>query len=133
VTPRIHHIALTTADLDRAAIGYDAVLGVLGYRRTITADTLLGWGGQQPEILIYPVEGDDLTPHRHGRPGLQHLAFEVADQATVNAAGTAAIDNGWTVVHPPQFYDYADGYYAVFLDDPDGSRIEVAHIPTATS
>ena len=103
-------IALTTTDLGRAGVGYDAVLGVLGYRRTIAADTLLGWGGQQPEILIYPVEGDDMTPHRHGQAGLQHLAFEVPDQAIANVAGTAAVDSGWTLVHPPQVYDYADGY-----------------------
>jgi len=107
----IHRIALTTTDLGRAGVGYDTVLGVLGYRRAIAADTLLGWGGQQPEILIYPVEGDDMTPHRHGQAGLQHLAFEVPDQAIANVAGTAAVDSGWTLVHPPQVYDYADGYY----------------------
>jgi catechol-2,3-dioxygenase len=109
--PRIHRVAITTTDLGRAGVGYDAVLGVLGYRRTIAADILLGWGGQQPEILIYPVEGDDMTPHRHRQAGLQHPAFEVPDQAVANVAGTAAVDSGWTLVHPPQVYDYADGYY----------------------
>ncbi|WP_269749642.1 hypothetical protein [Nocardia fusca] len=36
-------------------------------------------------------------------------------------------------LHEPREYpDYAPGYYATFLEDPDGIRWEVAHIPNPT-
>lgn len=133
MTSRLHHLALTTADLPRTAEFYDAVLGAVGYRRTCTGERLCVWGEQRPELLLYTVEDDDTSPHRKGRPGLQHLAIEVPDQQTVEAIHDAVVAGGWTVVFAPQLYpDYAEGYYAVFVEDPDGSRWEFAHIPNAT-
>lgn len=131
--PSFNHLALTTADQDKSAPFYDTVFGLLGYTRGITSDRLCTWGGPGPELLVYSVEGDDIAPHTHGRPGWQHGAFSVDDRATVDAVHTAVIEGGWTVVHEPREYpDYAVGYYATFVEDPDGIRWEVAHIPTVT-
>jgi catechol 2,3-dioxygenase-like lactoylglutathione lyase family enzyme len=129
----LHHLALTTADQAKAAPFYDAVLGILGYSRGYTSERLCTWGGPGPEILLYIVEGADASPHTHGRPGWQHGAFQVDDRDTVDAIHTAVVDGGWTVVHEPAEYpDYAPGYYATFVEDPDGIRWEFAHIPNAT-
>ncbi|MGW6728782.1 VOC family protein [Nocardia sp. NPDC055029] len=129
----LHHLSVTTADMDKAAPFYDAVLGTLGYRRGHTSENLCTWVGQAPEILVWIVEGEDTSPHTHGRPGWQHASYEVDDAATVDAVHTAVVEGGWTVVHAPREYpDYAAGYYAVFVEDPDGIRWEVAHIPNST-
>jgi glyoxylase I family protein len=45
----------------------------------------------------------------------------------------AVVEAGGTIVHEPRFYDYTDGYYAAFIEDPDGSRLEVIHIPAGTA
>jgi catechol 2,3-dioxygenase-like lactoylglutathione lyase family enzyme len=130
MTSTLHHLALTAADLTKTGEFYDEVLGAVGYTRSHTGETFCMWGGQHPEILLYAVEGEDSSPHRKGSPGLQHLALEVPDRATVDAVHEAAVAGGWDVVFPPQLYPgYAEGYYAVFVEDPDGSRWEVAHIP----
>ena len=129
----IHHIALTAADLTKAGAFYDAVFDVLGYERGHTSDRLLTWVGpeQEPEILLCVVEGDDGTPHRHGRPGLQRIAFDVDDPTIVNAIHETAVDGRWTVVHAPREYpEYSKGYYAVFVEDVDGSRWEFARNPS---
>lgn len=128
----LHHIAITTANQDKSAPFYDAVFGVLGYQRGYTSTQLCTWVGPGPELLLYIVEGDDTAPHRHGRPGWQHAALQVADRDTVNAVHQAVTENGWTVVHPPTEYDYSNGYYSVFVEDPDGVRWEIAHIPNPT-
>ena len=132
----IHHLALTAVDVEKAARFYDAVFGdVLGYQRGHTSDRLITWTGPgpEPEILLYVVEGDDTAPHRHGRPGLQHIAFEVTSRDTVDAIHAAAVMGGGTVIHAPQEYpEYSPGYYATFLDDADGSRWEFTHIPAPT-
>lgn len=128
--PILHHIAVTTADQDKSAPFYDAVLGALGYERGYTSDQLCTWIGPGPELLLYIVEGDDDAPHRHGRPGWHHTALQVDDRDTVEAVHRAVVDSGGTVVHQPAEYDYSEKYYAVFIEDPDGIRWEVAHIPT---
>jgi hypothetical protein len=60
-----------------------------------------------------------------GTPGLTRVSSSVL---LVQASITAI----WTVVHPPTEYDYSEGYFAVFVEDPDGTRWEFAHIPTPT-
>lgn len=131
MTSHLHHIALTAADLAKTAEFYDATLGPLGYRRTHNYESIVVWGGQEPEILLYPVEDEDTSPHRKGRRGLQHLALEVSDRETVERIHDAVVAGGWRVVFSPREYpDYADGYFAVFVEDPDGSRWEFLHTPT---
>jgi catechol 2,3-dioxygenase-like lactoylglutathione lyase family enzyme len=129
----MHHIAFTATDLTRSGAFYDAVLGVLGYAREHTSNNLIIWKGPGPEILLYPVDGDDRAPHTHGRPGLQHLALRADDPATVDAVHDAAHADG-VVVHPPRQYpEYPfASYYAVFVTDPDGIRLEVVHLVAAS-
>ena len=131
--PRLHHLALTTADLKNAKTFYEAVfVGVLGYAPGYTSDELCTWVGPTPEILLYPVEGDDASPHTHGTPGLQHAAMEVENRDMVDGVYQAVVNGGGRVVHEPREYDYAAGYYAVFVADDDGNRWEFAHIPAPT-
>ncbi|WP_280345962.1 VOC family protein [Nocardia neocaledoniensis] len=127
-----NHLALTSADHAKSGPFYDTVFGLLGYTRGYTSDRLCTWGGPGPELLVYITEGEDTAPHTHGRPGWQHGAFSVDERDTVDAVHSAVVEGGWTVVHAPREYpDYAPGYYATFVEDPDGIRWEVAHIPTA--
>ncbi|MFG2042132.1 VOC family protein [Dactylosporangium sp. NPDC048998] len=130
---RVHHLALTAADLGRSSGFYDAVLAALGYQRHGGLSSPLVYVGDGPDVLIYIVEGADAAPHRHGRPGLQHIALEVDEPGLVDAVFRTVVDVGGTVVHEPRFYDYTDGYYAVFVEDPDGSRLEIVHIPAGTA
>ncbi|MFC4044484.1 VOC family protein [Dactylosporangium siamense] len=89
--------------------------------------------GDGPDVLVYAEEGGDTNPHRHGRPGLQHIAFAVDSPGIVNAAHQAAVDAGGAVVHEPQIFPYIPGYHAAFVEDPDGSRIEIVHIPACAA
>ncbi|MGI5185400.1 VOC family protein [Dactylosporangium sp. CA-152071] len=127
---RLHHLALTATDLVASAAFYDPFLAELGYHRSGGLESPLIYLADGPEILVYLVEGNDTARHAHGRPGLQHLAFQVDDAAAVDAAYQAAAASGGTVVHAPRTYpEYADGYFAAFVEDPDGSRFEVVNIP----
>ncbi|GAA3298431.1 VOC family protein [Dactylosporangium vinaceum] len=131
--PALHHLALTVRDVGASAAFYDPFLTQLGYQRSGGIESPLVYLGDGPEILVYVAEGDGVSRarHQHGAPGLQHLAFKVGDAAAVDAAHRAAAGAGGAVVHPPRFYpEYADGYYAVFVEDLDGSRFEVAYIPS---
>ncbi|MEU8007212.1 hypothetical protein AB0B66_39135 [Catellatospora sp. NPDC049111] len=132
MTTTLHHLALTAVDLEQSGRFLDAVLSQVGYTPAYSSERLRTWIGPSPEILLYRCEGQDSSPHTHGRPGLQHAAFAVADRQTVLRVHKAVVVGGWSVVHEPREYpEYADGYFAVFVACPSGLRLEFCHVPHA--
>ena len=57
--------------------------------------------------------------------GLEHLAFEVDTTGEVDAAHQRCVRRGDRIHHPPEEDRDIPGYYAFFVFDPDGLRIEV--------
>jgi catechol 2,3-dioxygenase-like lactoylglutathione lyase family enzyme len=123
----LHHISLGVADLAKAASFYDAVLGALGYRRVFEHPRAVGYGlvdGEDELCLIA-----DAQSHPPGA-GF-HLAFDAPSRDAVARFHAAALaaggkDNGAPGLRPV----YGEHYYAAFVVDPDGHRIE-AVIKTA--
>jgi catechol 2,3-dioxygenase-like lactoylglutathione lyase family enzyme len=117
----LHHLSLGVRDLAVAGAFYDAALGALGYRRVFEDDTAIGYGLVDDEdLLCLKLRDDAAAPG----PGF-HLAFSAPTRAAVYAFHHAALlgggqDNGAAGVRP----DYGDSYYAAFVIDPDGHRIE---------
>ena len=117
----LHHISLGVRDLQHAGLFYDAVLGALGYRRVFEDDTAIGYGIEDDkDLLCLKLRPDAAAPG----PGF-HLALAAPSRAAVDAFHAAALavggaDNG----APGLREDYGDHYYAAFLVDPDGHRIE---------
>ncbi|KRB03245.1 VOC family protein [Lysobacter sp. Root690] len=117
----LHHISLGVRDLQAAGAFYDGALGALGYRRVFDGEASIGYGlvdGQ--DILLLNLCADATAPG----DGF-HLAFAAPSRASVDAFhrnGLAAggRDNGAPGLRP----DYGDAYYAAFLVDPDGHRVE---------
>ena len=66
-------------------------------------------------------------------PGPHHLAFHAESDAVVDRVHEAVLGVGATVLDPPTDYSgqagYTDGYYAVFVADPDNVKLEVCHVP----
>ncbi|MEG2803656.1 VOC family protein [Stenotrophomonas sp.] len=117
----LHHLSLGVRDLAIAGAFYDAVLGALGYRRVFEDDSAIGYGLVDEEDLLCLKQRDDACAPG---PGF-HLAFSAPSRAAVQAFHRAALDhagqdNGPAGLRP----DYGDTYYAAFVTDPDGHRIE---------
>ncbi|HDS0950418.1 TPA: VOC family protein [Stenotrophomonas maltophilia] len=117
----LHHLSLGVRDLHAAGRFYDAVLAALGYRRVFEDDTAIGYGLVDDEDVLCLKLRDDATAPG---PGF-HLAFAAQSPAQVDAFHAAAMatggrDNGPAGLRP----DYGDTYYASFVVDPDGHRIE---------
>nr|WP_315252412.1 VOC family protein [uncultured Duganella sp.] len=117
----LHHLSFGVRDLARAGAFYDAVLGALGYRRVFEDDTAIGYGVEDDKDLLCLKLRPNATPPGDG----SHLAFAAPSRAAAaafHAAGlrTGGVDNG----APGLRKDYGDHYYAAFLIDPDGHRIE---------
>jgi catechol 2,3-dioxygenase-like lactoylglutathione lyase family enzyme len=127
------HLSLGVVDLARAAVFYDAALAALGYVRLAQNPRAVCYGppgftGEAPFALI--AHGASARPPGHGF----HLAFVAPHRAAVNAFYEAALAHGGVDDGPPGVRAHYDpGYYAAFVRDPDGHRLEaVVHEDRAT-
>jgi len=117
----LHHISFGVRDLTLAGAFYDAALGALGFRRVFEDDDAIGYGQEDDKDLLCLKLRPDATSPGAGF----HMAFSAPSRAAVDAFHAAALrvggrDNGAPGLRP----DYGDHYYAAFLVDPDGHRIE---------
>ncbi len=128
--PLLDHLGITVDDLPRSIAQFDPVLKALGYIR-YDAENGCSWHvGDESELILFPAREEGTGPHRHGRVGWQHLAFAVDSRTEVDRLHAIAIDAGWTVVREPKEYPrFSDRYYAAFVEDDNGIRIEFMHNP----
>jgi len=117
----ISHISIGVLDLAKAGRFYDAALAGLGCKRLYDSAEALGYGAESPELWVMKVE----RPVKADEASGLHLCFDAADRAGVEAFHKAGIkaggrDNG----KPGLRKDYGDSYYAAFVIDPEGYRLE---------
>ena len=119
--PLVSHVSVGVADVRRAGAFYDAVLETIGARRIMEHEFGIGYGRRFPEFwATRPIDGGPADPGNG-----THVCFSAPDADAVtafHAAGLAAggIDDGAPGPRP----EYAPGYYAAFLRDPDGNKVE---------
>jgi len=69
------------------------------------------------------------TPHDRYAVGIHHIAFAASSRALVDELASRARQQAAEIESGPQEYGYTPGYYAVFLHDPDGLKLEILHRP----
>ncbi|HUH85222.1 MAG TPA: VOC family protein [Stellaceae bacterium] len=118
----IDHISLRCRDITRARAFYDAVLAPLGYRRLFDFNDTSGYGVEHipgSAISFWIGQASD------GTALSGHLCFRAPSRAAVDAFHRAALaaggrDDGKPGLRPL----YHPNYYAAFVLDPDGHKIE---------
>jgi catechol 2,3-dioxygenase-like lactoylglutathione lyase family enzyme len=117
----IDHVSIAVRDLDAAARFYEAVLAPLGYSRMIARKTTVGFGKKYPDFWIN-LRPNMATPDPDG--GV-HVCLRAPNSAAVDAFYAAALQGCGKADGPPgPRPEYTPGYYAAFVFDPDGNRIE---------
>ncbi|MGR0319855.1 VOC family protein [Agromyces sp. ZXT2-3] len=123
------HIGISVDDLSRSIAQFDPVMQALGCTRQ-DADNGVSWYKGEEELILMPAREPGTGPHRHGRVGWQHLAFAVDSRDEVDRLHAIAMDAGWTAVREPKPYPrFNDRYYASFVEDDNGIRLEFMHNP----
>jgi glyoxylase I family protein len=122
----IHHIDVTVSDLERSTDFYDRVLPLVRFRRRADVPEGPIWAGADVEIGLVAARSTSRREHDRHSPGLHHLAFAAPDRASVDGLHHRLVHLGVSVLDPPAEYpQYAPGYYAVFVADPDGIKARV--------
>ncbi|MET3130717.1 catechol 2,3-dioxygenase-like lactoylglutathione lyase family enzyme [Oxalobacteraceae bacterium GrIS 1.11] len=130
----LDHVSVTVSDMDKAELFYDAIFAALAIVKVGSdhADAWIGYGERSdqdhPERSYFSVRRGakpDDAPRRH-------YCFKAKTRAAVDAFWRAGLAHGGADNGAPGLRDYHRTYYAAFLFDPDGNRIEaVCHAPTA--
>jgi catechol 2,3-dioxygenase-like lactoylglutathione lyase family enzyme len=117
----IDHVSICVRDLDRAARFYQAVLATIGYRKLREEPHTVGFGKTYPEFWINHRPGMVPAVTENG----SHTAVRAPSARAVDAFHAAALAAGGECDGPPgPRPQYTPGYYAAFIRDPDGNRIE---------
>ncbi len=118
----LHHLSFGVMDLECSAAFYDAALSPLGYVRVWTDLTAVGYGfpGGGDKFAIKLSGGDAVAPGA----GF-HVAFAAPSRESVARFYEAALRHGGKDNGAPELCpEYGEHYYAAFVIDPDGYRIE---------
>jgi catechol 2,3-dioxygenase-like lactoylglutathione lyase family enzyme len=118
----IDHVSIAVRDIKAAESFYTALLAPLGLNKLREwPDAAIGYGKKYPEFWINcrlemtPVAQDSGV----------HVCLRAESTGAVNAFHAAALAGGGTSDGAPGLRpEYNDRYYAAFVRDPDGNRIE---------
>lgn len=121
----LDHVSIPATDIAAAEAFYDAVMAAIGVPKMWGSDTGLGYGercdGEYPDRTYLSIKlSDAVTPNAQ-----RHWCFKAPDREAVDAFWKAGLDNGGTDDGPPGIREvYHSSYYAAFLIDPSGNRVE---------
>jgi catechol 2,3-dioxygenase-like lactoylglutathione lyase family enzyme len=118
----IDHISVAVRDLVIAERFYIAVLASLGLSKVREfPDAAIGLGRKYPEFWINKREAMERVADDSG----VHICLRAPDVPSVDTFHAAALKAGGASDGDPGVrMHYDEGYYAAFIRDPDGNRIE---------
>jgi len=119
----IDHVSIAVRDLAGCGRFYETVLATLGYSRLVTRPGTIGFGKKYPEFWLN--ERRAMTPVDADTGA--HVCLRASSVEAVQAFHAAAVQHGGTSDGAPGPRSGAiAGYYAAFIRDAEGNRIEAA-------
>jgi catechol 2,3-dioxygenase-like lactoylglutathione lyase family enzyme len=120
----IDHISIAVSDLAAATKFYESTLAALGYAKLEVRAATVGFGKRYAEFWI-----NVRTPAPSPSSGV-HVALRATSAAAVDAFHAAALAAGGSSDGPPGLRpQHGESYYAAFIRDPDGNRVEAVTFP----
>lgn len=120
----LDHLSITVVNFDKAVPFYKAVMASLGAGLAYEEAGAIGFGernspdsSQHSYLSILASDAASPDPRRH-------YCFKATAEAQVDAFHAAALANGGSDAGKPGLRDYHRTYYAAFVLDPDGNKLE---------
>jgi catechol 2,3-dioxygenase-like lactoylglutathione lyase family enzyme len=122
----IDHVSIPVRDLAASAAAYERFLTPLGMRRVVERAGSVGFGKTYPELWLNARPAGRRMPADTGH----HVCLRAPDEAAVDAFHRIALEQGCTDAGAPGPRQGAlTGYYAAFIQDSDGNKLEAATFP----
>ena len=122
----LDHIYVAVRDLSKSEAFYDPLMHLLDFRKGtghVASEEHVHYYNRVLHYSIRPARSE--APHDPYSAGLHHLAFRVQSHADVDNAAQELRDLGFSTSEPRAYPEYDSDYYATFLEDPDGIRLEI--------
>lgn len=121
----LDHVSISVSDLDRARPFYDAIMAALGVEKVYDRPGALGYGvrcnsveDNHSYLTVYESAGANTDTKRH-------WCFKAISRAQVSVFHAAGLAQGGVCDGPPGLREhYHAHYFAAFLLDPFGNRVE---------
>jgi len=118
----IDHVSLPVRDLERSKAFYEAVLSTIGFKKMMDMPSTVGFGRKHPAFWL----NHRPQVNQSGIDDGFHVCLRAPSVDEMQAFHAAAIAEGATCDGPPgPRPQYSPSYYAAFIRDRDGNRIEV--------
>jgi len=116
----IDHVSVEVRNIVAATRFYETVLGAIGIAKLETRPATVGFGKGYPEFWIN-LRADFVAMSESGA----HVCFRARSRDLVDAFHAAALEAGGSSDGAPGLRPaHGQNYYAAFIRDPDGNRIE---------
>ena len=125
----IHHLQIGTDAFNVAKKFYGALLPALGFDSVFEKDDSFGYQRDGFEVILIKAKStaDDLWDGER-RVGFDHLALNADSRAKVDECAKLLDELGAEIDDAPAIVpEYGDDYYALWVRDPSGLRIEVVY------
>jgi catechol 2,3-dioxygenase-like lactoylglutathione lyase family enzyme len=117
----LDHVSIGVRDIAKAKRFYDSVLQPLGYECLSQGEGSLGYGRGTVAFWISVTERPVPSDANSGL----HFCFSAPTRKSVDSFHSAALKAGGRDHGPPGIRaDYGSNYYAAYVVDPDGYRVE---------
>lgn len=115
----IHHVSIGVADVAAAVTFYDSVLATLSIERVHYIENVAAAYGNFEFWVGIPYQGE-ATPSNGA-----HWAFSAPSKEAVDQFYSIGIEQGGTCEGKPGLRpEYGETYYAAYIRDLDGNKIE---------
>lgn len=117
----IDHVSIAVSDLERATAFYEAALAEIGLDKLVVREGTVGFGKKYPEFWL------------NLRPAMARIADDSGGHVCLRARTAAQVDGFYRAAlaagaasdgAPGLRPEYSAAYYAAFVRDADGNRVE---------
>jgi len=130
------HLDLVVSSLEQSLPFYRELLGPLGWKWVHEVEGERGEAIQylfrrngRASIGLRERQSEGALPHDRYAVGIHHLAINGGSRRAIDRAAEWARARSVEIESGPQEYAYSPGYYALFLHDPDGIKVELLTRP----
>jgi catechol 2,3-dioxygenase-like lactoylglutathione lyase family enzyme len=131
----VYHVQINVGGPAAIAF-YRALFAFLDYRVMVETDDVLGVSNGTTDFWMIATPPARRAARFHRKnPGINHVCFGVPVRGDVDRFVTEFMRPRSIATlydSPREFPEYRPGYYAVFFEDPDRLKLEVAHVPGVT-
>ena len=128
----VGHIQINVSNFEISKKFYSKLFEVLGWEKYMEEEEVISWTNKEFSFWMFLTEPRFIGNKFHRKnTGLNHIAFRVDSRQQVNEFSDKFLSDKKEIVlynSPKEYPEYGD-YYAVYFEDPDRIKLEVAYHP----